>query len=98
MLFRSPKVLTASALKNKGIAAIDQLIANYVSLTKQNAFFQQKRDQQNTFWLLSSIEQQLKDNFYQNPSIKKALAKEIKKLENAQTTPFSAAKRLLDLL
>jgi LAO/AO transport system kinase len=48
--------------------------------------------------LLSSIEQQLKDNFYQNPSIKKALAKEIKKLENAQTTPFSAAKRLLDLL
>jgi LAO/AO transport system kinase len=93
-----PKVLTASALKNKGIAAIDQLIANYVSLTKQNAFFQQKRDQQNTFWLLSSIEQQLKDNFYQNPSIKKALAKEIKKLENAQTTPFSAAKRLLDLL
>jgi LAO/AO transport system kinase len=93
-----PKVLTASALKNKGIAAIDQLIANYVSLTKQTTFFQQKRDQQNTFWLLSSIEQQLKDSFYQNPSIKKALAKEIKKLENAQTTPFSAAKRLLDLL
>ena len=92
-----PQVLTASALKNKGMAAIDQMIANYVSLTKQNAFFQQKRDQQNTFWLLSSIEQQLKDNFYQNPTIKKALAKELKKLENAQTTPFSAAKRLLDL-
>jgi LAO/AO transport system kinase len=93
-----PKVLTASALKNKGMTAIDQMIANYLSLTKQNAFFQQKRDQQNTFWLLSSIEQQLKDNFYQNPSIKKALSKEIKKLENSQTTPFSAAKRLLDIL
>jgi len=92
-----PKVLTASALKNKGMTEIDQMIANYLSLTKQNAFFQQKRDQQNTFWLLSSIEQQLKDNFYQNPSIKKALSKEIKKLENSQTTPFSAAKRLLDL-
>ena len=52
--------------------AIDQMIANYVSLTKQTTFFQQKRDQQNTFWLLSSIEQQLKDNFYQNPSIKKS--------------------------
>jgi len=73
------------------------MIANYVSLTKQTTFFQQKRDQQNTFWLLSSIEQQLKDNFYQNPSIKKALLKELKKLENSQTTPFSAAKRLLDL-
>ena len=93
-----PKVLTASALKNKGMTAIDQMIANYLSLTKQNAFFQQKRDQQNTFWLLSSIEQQLKDNFYQNPSIKKALSKELKKLENSQTTPFSAAKRLLDIL
>jgi LAO/AO transport system kinase len=93
-----PKVLTASALKNKGMAAIDQLIANYVSLTKENAFFQQKRDQQNTYWLLSSIEQQLKATFYQNPEIKKALSKEIKKLKNAKTTPFSAAKRLLDLL
>ena len=48
-------------------------------------------------WLLSTIEQQLKTNFYQNPKVKSALQKEIDNLENGKTTPFNAAKRLLDL-
>lgn len=92
-----PKVLTASAIKNIGIGAIDEMIQEYISLTKKNDYFQQKRHEQNTFWLLSTIEQQLKDNFYQNPTIKKALSEEIKKLENGKTTPFLAAKKLLKL-
>jgi len=46
---------------------------------------------------LATIEQQLKANFYNNPLIKKALEKEIDKLENSKTTPFNAAKRLLEL-
>ena len=59
--------------------------------------FESQRNEQNTFWLLSTIEQQLKDNFYRNPKVKKALSQEIKNLKNKQTTPFVAAKRLLDL-
>jgi len=46
---------------------------------------------------LSTIEQQLKTNFYQNPLIKAAISEEILALENGKTTPFNAAKRLLDL-
>jgi LAO/AO transport system kinase len=92
-----PKVLTASALHNLGISEIDTMIRDYISLTKKNSYFDKKRNTQNTFWLLSTINQQLKDNFYQNPKIKKALQKEIANLENGKTTPFTAAKRLLDL-
>ena len=52
---------------------------------------------QNKYWLLATIEQQLKDNFYQKKKIKKALEKEINNLENGKTTPFNAAKRLLNI-
>lgn len=92
-----PKVLTASALQNIGIEEIETMIANYISLTKDNNYFDKKRNEQNKFWLLSTINQQLKDNFYQNPTIKKALEKEILNLENGKTTPFNAAGRLLKL-
>lgn len=92
-----PRVLTASALKGVGIDEIDEMIVNYISLTKKNNYFLQKRNEQNKYWLLSTINQQLKDNFYTNPLIKQELSKEILDLESGKTTPFNAAKRLLDL-
>jgi LAO/AO transport system kinase len=92
-----PKVLTASALHNSGIKKIDTMISDYMSLTKENSYFDKKRNEQNKFWLLSTIEQQLKTNFYQNLRVKEALQAEINNLENGKTTPFNAAKRLLSL-
>ena len=92
-----PKVVTASALKNHGITEIELLISEYIQLTKANNSFENKRNAQNKFWLLATIDQQLKTNFYQNPLIKAAMSKEILALENGKTTPFNAAKRLLDL-
>jgi LAO/AO transport system kinase len=92
-----PKVLTASALQNLGIQKIDTMITDYISLTKENKYFDIKRNEQNKYWLLSTINQQLKNRFYQNPKVKNALTQEIKDLENGKTTPFNAAKRLLEL-
>ena len=92
-----PKVLTASALKNKGINKVDEMIQEYLKVVKENNYFSKKRNEQNRYWLLATIEQQLKANFYHNPKIKTALAKEILDLENGKTTPFNAAKRLLAL-
>jgi len=92
-----PKVLTASALNNIGIEKIDKMIVDYISLTKKNNYFNKKRNAQNKYWLLATIEQQLKDDFYQKSIIKNALSKEISNLESGKTTPFNAAKRLLNL-
>ncbi|MCI2228011.1 methylmalonyl Co-A mutase-associated GTPase MeaB [Polaribacter sp. MSW13] len=92
-----PKVLIASALHNLGIKEIEIMVTDYVALTKKNNYFNYKRNAQNKYWLLATIEQQLKDNFYQNPKIKNALAIEINNLKKGTTTPFSAAKKLLEL-
>ena len=92
-----PKVLTASALKNNGIDKVYKMINKYFNLTKENKYFAKKRNDQNKYWLLTTIEQQLKDNFYNNSKIKVALEKEINKLEKGKTTPFNAATKLLNL-
>jgi LAO/AO transport system kinase len=92
-----PKVITASSLYDKGIEKIDHMMCEYINLTKKNLYFQQKRNEQNKFWLLATIDQQLKTNFYQNIKIKSAMAIEITNLEKGNTTPFNAARRLLEM-
>ena len=92
-----PKVLTSSALKNTGIDKVDEMILQYFKLTKKNNYFFEKRNEQNRYWLLSTIEQQLKTNFYNKVNVKKALEKEISNLKNGKTTPFNAAQRLLNI-
>jgi len=92
-----PKVLTASALKSMGIDKVDEMVNEYISLTKENAYFKQKRNKQNKYWLLSTIEEQLKADFYNRPNLKTALEKEISNLEKGETTPFIAAKKLINL-
>lgn len=91
-----PKVLTASALKNKGIEEVHQMISEYVDFTQNNDFFDQKRNEQNSFWLLSTIEQNLRDSFFKNTEITVALKQEIEKIEKGVSTPFSSAKKLLN--
>ena len=92
-----PKVLTASALYNKGILEIQQLFEQFITHTKANGSFQENRNTQNSHWLHSTIEQQLKDDFYKNTAIQEGLQAALHNLENSTTTPFNAAKKLITL-
>lgn len=92
-----PKVLLASALKNEGIIAVWELIQAYLELSKHNAFFDHKRKEQNKFWLLQTIEDRLKSDFYNNSIIKKELQNQLQLIEEGKTSPFSAAELLLAL-
>ncbi|CAL2104291.1 GTPase ArgK [Tenacibaculum sp. 190130A14a] len=90
-----PKVMVASALHHQGIDAIYDMINDYITNAQQSNFFNKKRKHQNEYWLLETINQQLKNNFYNNPEVKNQLQIEIENLEKGTTTPFNAAKRLL---
>ncbi|WP_242205578.1 methylmalonyl Co-A mutase-associated GTPase MeaB [Aestuariivivens insulae] len=92
-----PKVTTCSALQNDGIDTIWELILDYVDLTTKNGFFNKKRAEQNKFWLIQTIESQLKSNFFNLDSIKKELQKQLDLIEQNKTTPFAAADYLLSL-
>lgn len=90
-----PKTLTCSALNNEGIEDVMEIITAYVEKTTKNNYFLKNRRDQNKFWLLQTIESHLKSNFYSDPTIKKALAEQMKALDENKTTPFEAAERLL---
>ncbi len=92
-----PKVSTCSALKNKDIDTVWSLILEYLTLTTENNYFTTKRAEQNIFWLLQTIEHTLKDDFYNNPKVKKLLPKIRKAISENTLSPFSGAKQLLDL-
>lgn len=92
-----PKTLTCSAINNEGISEIWQVISDYFTLQKEAHIFQNKRREQNKYWLLQTVESRLKRDFYTNPSVKKELEKQLKLLEEHKTTPFEAAEILLGL-
>ncbi|TGD59289.1 methylmalonyl Co-A mutase-associated GTPase MeaB [Flavobacterium humi] len=93
----SPKVTTCSALANEGIEEVWQTISDYFSLTRANGYFDKKRNEQNQYWLLETINEQLKTNFYNHPEIQKLLEENKKAVQNSEISPFAAARHLLDL-
>lgn len=93
-----PKVLLTSATENKGIQEVWQLIQDYIEIAKKNEEFQNNRYQQNKYWFYQSIEDHLKDNFYDNPTIQKALKEQLMAVEKNKITPFAAAQYLISLL
>lgn len=92
-----PKVMLCSALSNDGIEDIWNMIVDYINLTSENNYLQTKRNEQNKFWLLQTIEEQLKNEFFNHPKIKKELQNQLDLIENNKTTPFAAADYLLKL-
>lgn len=91
------KTLTCSAINNEGIVDIATLIHDYIQENTNTGFFEKQRQRQQKFWLLQTIENSLKNQFYENPIIKNSLASQLKKLDNHKTTPFEAAEVLLNL-
>lgn len=93
----SPKTLLCSALQNEGISEIWDVVLQYLETVKTNGYFQRKRKEQNRFWLMQTIESQLKSEFYANPSVKKELEIQLKAMDENKTTPFEAAEKLLSI-
>mgnify|MGYP003673331715 FL=1 len=94
----SPEVLTCSALENRGLEEIWKLIANYCQTMKETGYFTKNRQQQNEKWLIQYLEQELLSKFYQNPKTKKLLPLLKEEVINGNTSPFSAAEKLLNAL
>ncbi len=92
-----PKVVTCSAINNDGVNELWTIIKSYISHTSDNNYFEQKRNAQNKYWLLQTIEDQLKSDFFNSKKIKKELLNQIKLIESNKTTPFAAADYLLGL-
>ncbi|WP_298328284.1 methylmalonyl Co-A mutase-associated GTPase MeaB [uncultured Dokdonia sp.] len=91
----SPKVITCSALEHSGISDSWDLVSDYCNHTKAFGYFAKKRAEQNKFWLLQTIENTLKDTFYNNKDVKSTLPEILEKVARGEVSPFKAAKSLI---
>lgn len=91
-----PLATTCSAKTNDGIAEVWDSILKYIELTKNNTSFDKKRSEQNEFWLLETINDQLKQRFFNHLGIQELLDKTKKAVQNNEYSPFAAAQLLLE--
>jgi LAO/AO transport system kinase len=92
-----PKVTTCSAITKDGVSEIWDTISQYFEMTNETGFFQEKRKEQNHFWMMETINEQLKHNFYNQPQIISQLKQNKKAVQNDEISPFAAAQNLLKL-
>ena len=91
-----PKVLTCSAFHKLGIDEIWTMVTDYMAFTKENGFFDQKRHEQSKYWMYETINEALRSNFFNNPTIEKLLAHYEVELSQNKVSSFVAAHHLLD--
>ena len=92
-----PKVVLCSSTKNKGIVEVWEMIKEYLEITNASNYFEKHRKEQNKYWLIQSIEEQLKYEFFNNPEINSELQNQLNLIEKSKTTPFNAADFLLKM-
>ena len=92
-----PKVLTCSAYHKTGISEIWDTIDAYLALVKKSGYFQRKRNEQAKFWMYETINEHLRNSFYQNEQIMTLMEESEKKVLKEEISSFVAAKKLLDL-
>ncbi|MBO5965524.1 MAG: methylmalonyl Co-A mutase-associated GTPase MeaB [Bacteroidaceae bacterium] len=91
-----PEVLCYSGFYGIGIKEIWDMVYRYVDFVKANGYFDYRRAEQAKYWMYESINESLRNSFFQNPSIEKMLELEEKAVLRGEKTSFVAAKQLLD--
>ena len=92
----SPKVMTYSGFYNLGVKEIWDMIYEYIDFVKKNGYFQYRRNEQSRYWMYETVNECLRDSFYQNQLIEKMLQDKEQQVLNGNLTSFVAAKSLLD--
>lgn len=90
-----PTVSTCSSNTKDGIDEVWKTISDYLELTQTNSYFQEKRKEQNQYWMMETINEQLKNHFNTHPEITKLLNEKKKAVQNNALSPFAAAMELL---
>lgn len=92
----TPQVLTYSGFYNIGVEEIWDMVYRYFDFVKANGYFDRRRNEQAKYWMYETIDEHLRDSFYQNEKIAALLAAQEREVLDGHATSFTAAKRLLD--
>lgn len=88
---------TGSALTGKGIPELWDVIKKFEQLVKESGIFEQRRKDQTIEWVFRMIEDTLRDEFYNNEKVQKAIALMKEEILKDKITPTLAAEKLLGI-
>ncbi len=92
-----PTARSCSAYDRKGISEIWTVIQEFIVHTRGNGWFDKNRNAQARSWMHQTIEEKLKDSFYQDIKIAEMLKDMEQKVINRKYSPFTAAQEILDI-
>jgi LAO/AO transport system kinase len=91
-----PEVLTYSGYYELGIAEVWDMIDRYFAYVKEKGYFEERRNQQARYWMFESINEQLRNHFYNDPEIEAMLKLNEAKVLDNKLSSFIAARDVLD--
>lgn len=91
-----PTAVTSSAVTKEGLDVILKKIEDYFALVQGNGFYLKKRREQARYWMYESINENLRNMFYENSSIAPLLPDYENAVLKGDLESFSAAAELLD--
>ena len=68
-----PKVLCYSGFYGTGVKEVWDMVYEYIDFVKDNGYFDYRRNEQNKYWMYETINESLRNNFYNNELIQKSL-------------------------
>ena len=90
-----PKVLCYSGFYATGIKEVWDMVYEYIDFVKDNGYFDYRRNEQNKYWMYETINESLRNNFYNNLIVQKELKDYEQRILRGEKTSFAAAHELL---
>ncbi len=92
-----PKVLCYSGFYGTGVKEVWDMVYQYVDFVKHNGYFNYRRNEQSKYWMYETINEHLRNSFYNNQLIQQKLKMSENAVLAGTKTSFVAAKELLDM-
>jgi LAO/AO transport system kinase len=92
-----PKVLCYSGFYGLGIKEVWDMIYEYFDFVQANGYFSHRRNEQAKYWMYESINEHLRNSFYNNPVIEQKLIEAERSVLAGEKTSFVAANELLKI-
>lgn len=90
----SPRVLTASAAENKGIAETWEMIGNYAAMTRESGYFDNRRQEQALQAFTDTVEETIRQKFYQSETVANQINSLRHDILSGKISPYEAARKL----
>lgn len=90
-----PRVLCYSGFYGKGIKEIWDMVYEYFDFVKANGYFQFRRNEQSKYWMYESINEHLRNSFYNDPLVQSRIHDAEMAVLGGAKTSFAAANDLL---